>query len=33
MSDIENEKLAILIDADNAQAAVCGELFAEIAKY
>ena len=33
MTDIENKKLAVLIDADNAQAAICSELLAEIAKY
>lgn len=29
----ENSKLAVLIDADNAQAAICTELLAEISKY
>ncbi len=33
MIDNENQKLAVLIDADNAQAAICAELLAEIAKY
>jgi len=33
MSDIESKKLAVLIDADNAQAAVCSELLAEVAKF
>lgn len=33
MSETGNKKLAVLIDADNAQAAVCGELLAEIAKF
>ncbi len=33
MADIESKKLAVLIDADNAQASVCGELLAEIAKF
>lgn len=33
MSDNDNLKLAVLIDADNAQAAVFPELLAEIAKY
>jgi uncharacterized LabA/DUF88 family protein len=33
MSLIENHKLAVLIDADNAQAAIAAELLAEIAKY
>jgi len=31
--DNDNLKLAVLIDADNAQASVCSELLAEIAKY
>lgn len=29
----ENDKLAVLIDADNAQASICEELLAEISKY
>lgn len=33
MQDNENTKLAILIDADNAQASICTELLAEIAKF
>ena len=33
MSDFENKKLAVMIDADNAQAAICPELLAEIAKF
>jgi uncharacterized LabA/DUF88 family protein len=33
MSEVENKKLAVLIDADNAQAAICAELLAEIAKF
>lgn len=33
MQDNETQKLAILIDADNAQAAICSELLAEIAKF
>ena len=33
MSDAENQKLAVMIDADNAQAAICPELLAEIAKF
>ncbi|WP_200387540.1 NYN domain-containing protein [Thiocapsa imhoffii] len=33
MSDISNLKLAVLIDADNAQAAIVDGLLAEIAKY
>jgi uncharacterized LabA/DUF88 family protein len=33
MSENESKKLAVLIDADNAQAALCGELMAEIAKF
>jgi len=33
MSDVESKKLAVLIDADNAQAAVCSELLAEVAKF
>jgi len=33
MADVESKKLAVLIDADNAQAAVCGELLAEVAKF
>jgi hypothetical protein len=32
MADMESKKLAVLIDADNAQASVCGELLAEIAR-
>jgi len=32
MQDSENRKLAVLIDADNAQAAVCSELLAEVSK-
>lgn len=32
MADRENSKLAVLIDADNAQASVCSELLAEISK-
>ncbi len=32
MADNENSKLAVLIDADNAQASVCSELLAEISK-
>jgi len=31
--DNGNKKLAVLIDSDNAQAAICAELLAEIAKY
>ncbi len=33
MPDIGNNKLAVMIDADNAQASICPELLAEIAKY
>ncbi|MDX8388772.1 MAG: NYN domain-containing protein [Ghiorsea sp.] len=33
MAEIENKKLAVLIDADNAQASICPELLAEIAKF
>lgn len=33
MSEIENRKLAVLIDADNAQATICAELLAEVAKF
>lgn len=33
MQDNENLKLAVLIDADNAQASICAELLAEIAKF
>ncbi len=33
MSENENKKLAVLIDADNAQASICSELMAEIAKF
>jgi uncharacterized LabA/DUF88 family protein len=29
----ENQKLAVMIDADNAQASICSELLAEIAKF
>jgi uncharacterized LabA/DUF88 family protein len=32
MSENGNEKLAVLIDADNAQAAICPELLAEVSK-
>ncbi len=33
MSENGNRKLAVLIDADNAQASICSELLAEIAKF
>lgn len=33
MSENGNRKLAVLIDADNAQASICTELLAEIAKF
>ncbi|WP_444915785.1 NYN domain-containing protein [Microbulbifer sp. TRSA007] len=33
MSESENNKLAVLIDADNAQAAICQKLLAEISKF
>lgn len=33
VADVEGKKLAVLIDADNAQASVCGELLAEIARF
>lgn len=33
MSDETSKKLAVLIDADNAQASMCNELFSEISKY
>jgi len=33
MLETENRKLAVLIDADNAQASICAELLAEIAKF
>jgi len=33
MPENENRKLAVLIDADNAQASICSELLAEIAKH
>lgn len=32
MAENENKKLAVLIDADNAQASVCAELLAEVSK-
>lgn len=33
MKELENPRLAVLIDADNAQATICVELLAEIAKF
>ena len=33
MSDETSKKLAVLIDADNAQASLCNELFSEVSKY
>ena len=33
MADHENQKLAVMFDADNAQASSCSELLAEIAKF
>ena len=33
MQSTENQKLAVMIDADNAQASICSELLAEIAKF
>ncbi|AXT40458.1 NYN domain-containing protein [Alteromonas sp. BL110] len=33
MSENGNDKLAVLIDADNAQAAICSELLAEVSKF
>lgn len=33
MSENDNPRLAVLIDADNAQASICAELLAEIAKF
>lgn len=33
MSEYENKKLAVLIDADNAQASIIKELLAEVSKY
>ncbi len=33
MANSENQKLAVMIDADNAQASICSELLAEIAKF
>jgi uncharacterized LabA/DUF88 family protein len=33
MQETENRKLAVLIDADNAQASICAELLAEVAKF
>lgn len=33
MTNKENNKLAVLIDADNAQAAICAELLSEISKF
>lgn len=33
MTDEVSKKLAVLIDADNAQASLCNELFSEISKY
>lgn len=33
MRDAENKQLAVLIDAENAQASICSELLAEIAKF
>lgn len=33
MASIHNDKLAVLIDADNAQASIVGELFAEVSRY
>jgi hypothetical protein len=33
MADTESKKLAVLIDADNAQASICGELLAEVARF
>jgi uncharacterized LabA/DUF88 family protein len=33
MADPESKKLAVLIDADNAQASICAELLAEVAKF
>lgn len=33
MSALQNDKLAVLIDADNAQASIIGELLAEVSRY
>ncbi len=33
MTSLHNDKLAVLIDADNAQASIVGELLAEISRY
>jgi uncharacterized LabA/DUF88 family protein len=33
MADMESKRLAVLIDADNAQASICGELLPEIARF
>lgn len=33
MVDTENQRLAVMIDADNAQASLCAELLAEVARF
>ncbi|MGM0450094.1 MAG: NYN domain-containing protein [Pseudomonadota bacterium] len=33
MADTENQRLAVMIDADNAQASLCAELLAEVARF
>jgi hypothetical protein len=33
MADPDNTRLAVLVDADNAQASIVDELFAEISRY
>ena len=33
MASLNNDKLAVLIDADNAQASIVGELLAEVSRY
>ena len=33
MSENGNDKLAVLIDADNAQATICSQLLAEVSKF
>ncbi len=33
MSDSDNQRLAVMIDADNAQASICSELLAEVARF
>lgn len=33
MADTDNQRLAVMIDADNAQASLCAELLAEVARF